>query len=131
MSKNLCPVCGSELEGFVEGSCMGSRCKNCGWEVVTTYIPPIREDQQDYEISLLPGCNPDKDSLKAIARLMETNFIGAKRLMLGAPVLLFSGKATEVLREKLLLERAGVPYSISPDFPYDDEGELKVGNESS
>lgn len=131
MNENLCPECGSELEGFVEGSCMGSRCRNCGWEVVATYIPPIREDEQHYTISLLPGCSPSKDSLKAIARLAATNFIGAKRLMLGAPAALFSGTAPDVLREKLALERAGVPVSISPEFPYDDGGELKEDGKSS
>lgn len=125
MSEYLCPKCGSELEGFVEGSCMGSRCKSCGWSIVATYIPPIRNDWQDYTISLLPGCDPVKSSLKAIARIAMTNFIGAKRMMFDAPVTLFTGKAPEVLARKLTLEQAGVPIAISPQFPYDDEGELR------
>ncbi len=120
----ICPACGSRLEGFIEGSCMGQRCPTCGWSVVATYLLPIQLDEREYAITLPPGCAPTKDALKAVSRLMMCNYLGARRMIQDAPTTLFSGRAPEVLEHKRALEGAGVPIAITPDFPYNEDGRL-------
>ncbi len=119
----ICPACGAELEGFIEGSCMGQRCPTCGRAVVATYLPPIQLVEREYAITLLPGCPPTKDSLKAVSRLMMCNYLAARRMIQGAPTTLYSGRASEILEHKRALEEAGVSIAITPDFPYDAEGQ--------
>ena len=45
---------------------MGQRCPNCGWSLVTTYTPPILEDNREYAITLLAGNDVSPAVLKAI-----------------------------------------------------------------
>ena len=120
----FCPACGAQLDDFIEGSCMGQRCPICGWSVVATYLPPIQLDEREYTITLLPGCAPAKDALKAVSRLMMCNYLDARRMMRGAPMELFSGRAPAVLEHMRALDEAGVPIAVTPDFPYDAEGQL-------
>jgi hypothetical protein len=121
----ICPECGSDLEGLVEGSSMGSRCPACGWSVVTTFALPILEDEREYTIILMPGGAPTREALKAISRIAMRNSVTAKQLMEGAPATLFSGRAAEVLERKNELEDAGVLIEVRPDFPYDRDGHLE------
>ena len=117
-----CPDCDTILEDFIEGSSMGQRCPNCGWSLVTTYTPPILEDDCEYTIVLLAGNDSTPVVLKAISRLVGCNFIAARNLVLDAPKALFVGHASDVLEWKTALESAGVLVSTSPEFPYDQEG---------
>lgn len=121
---DLCPKCGTRLEGFIEGSSMGSRCPECGWGVVRTYAPPILEDEREYTIVVIPGCRATQKALRAVSGIAMCNYLAAKRLMQGAPSVLFAGRAVEVLARKNDLERAGVPIEVHPDFPYDKDGKL-------
>ena len=125
VADGICPECGANLEGFVEGSCMGSRCPACGWSGVTTYTPTIMEDEREYAIILMLGATPTKEALRALSRIAMCNYIEVRRLMEGAPTTLFVGHATEVLAYKNELEDAGVPIEVQPDFPYDKDGKLK------
>lgn len=118
-----CPDCGSELEDFVEGSSMGQRCSGCGWSLVTTFAPPILEDERDYTISLLPGSEATPPGvLRAVSRLAGCNYVAAKGMLLEGPWQLFTGRAAEVLEKWAELERAGVAVEITPEFPYDLDG---------
>ena len=123
-AESICPECGASLEGFVEGSSMGQRCTACGWSVVTTYTPPIMEDEREYAIILMPGETPTREALRAISRLAMCNYGEAKRLTENEPTTLFVGRATEVLARKNELEDMGVPIEVRPDFPYDKDGRL-------
>lgn len=116
---DYCPDCGGKLESFIEGRCMGYRCPGCGLAVVTTYTPPILEDERDYAVTLLPGNDINPRVLKSVSRLMECNHIVAKRLILEAIHDIFVGHAPDVLEKRLTLESAGVLVTITPDFPYD------------
>lgn len=124
VNDGICPECGTDLEGFVEGSSMGSRCPVCGWTIVRTYAPPILEDEREYTIILMPGGIPTREALKAISRIAMCNYVAARQVMVDAPVTLFEGHATEVLARKNELEDAGVPIEVHPDFPYDKDGRL-------
>ncbi len=76
------PDCGSELEDFVEGSSMGQRCPSCGWSLVTTFTPPILEDERDYTISLLPGNEASPGALRAVSWVLGCNYVAAKAMLL-------------------------------------------------
>lgn len=121
----ICPECGTDLEGFIEGSSMGSRCPACGWSVVTTFATPILEDEQEYTIILIPGGTPTREALKTISLIAMCNYVAAREMMASAPTTLFEGRATEVLARKNELEDAGVPIEVQPDFPYDKDGRLE------
>lgn len=118
-----CPHCDTILEDFIEGSTMGQRCPNCGWSLVTTYTPPILEDNREYAITLLAGNDVSPAVLKAISRLMGCNYITARRLVLEAPKVLFAGHASDILEWKTALESAGVLIGITPEYPYDQDGQ--------
>ena len=45
---------------------MGSRCPKRDWCVVTTYIPPIRQDEREYTITLLFRSAPGQEALRAV-----------------------------------------------------------------
>ncbi len=121
----ICPECGTDLEDFVEGSSMGSRCPACGWSDVTTFAPPIQEDEREYTIILMPGGAPTRSALKVISHIAMCNYVMAKEVMASAPATLFEGHATEVLARKNELEDTGVPIEVRPDFPYDRDGHLE------
>lgn len=119
-----CPDCGTVLEDFIEGSSIGQRCPSCGWSLVTTYTPPILEDDREYTITLLAGNDASPATLKTISHLVGCNYIAARGLVLDAPKALFVGRASDVLERNSILESAGVLVSISPEFPYVQEGNL-------
>ena len=50
-----CAACDSELEHRRERSTQGAFCQNCGWSVVTTYVPPIQLDETRYEVRVANG----------------------------------------------------------------------------
>lgn len=119
-----CPDCGSALEDFVEGSSMGQRCPSCGWSLVTTFTPPILEDERDYTISLLAGNEASRGALRAVSRAAGRNYVAANGMLLGGPRELLTGHSAEVLERWVELERAGVAVEIAPKFPYDRAGKL-------
>ncbi|MDO4539110.1 MAG: hypothetical protein Q4B54_13180 [Coriobacteriales bacterium] len=121
-----CPDCGAALEDFVEGSSMGQRCPGCGWSLVTTYTPPILEDEREYTITLLAGNDVTPAVLKAISRVRGCNYLAARRLVLNAPKALFSGRAADVLSHRLMLEDAGVMVAVTPELPYGRDGRLET-----
>ena len=126
-----CPDCDTILEDFIEGSSMGQRCPNCGWSLVTTYTPPILEDNREYAITLLAGNDVSPAVLKAISRLMGCNYITARRLVLEAPKVLFAGHASDILEWRTALESIGVLIAITPEFPYSEDGQLLNGASSA
>lgn len=122
-----CPDCDTVLEDFIEGSSMGQRCPNCGWSLVTTYTPPVLEDDREYTITLLAGNDASLVALKAISHLMGCNYITARKLVLEAPSTLFVGRAADILERRTALESTGVLIAITPEFPYSEDGQLLDG----
>ena len=58
---------------------------------------------------------------------MGCNYIAAKKLVLNAPETLVVGRAADVLGQKHVLEDAGVMIAITPEFPYNEDGQLLNG----
>ncbi|WP_165670254.1 hypothetical protein [Metapseudomonas otitidis] len=115
MSSLACEVCGGRLEAFNEGSAQGLRCVDCEWSLVTTQIPEIRVDEQEYDIH----CDGDFKSgahIRAVAEVSGLNFLESRKALEGGRFVVLSGQAIDVLRVKETLESAGVRYSIEPDF---------------
>lgn len=54
---------------------------------------------------------------------MGCNYITARRLVLEAPKVLFAGHASDILEWKTALESAGVLIGITPEYPYDQDGQ--------
>lgn len=117
MSSLACEVCGGRLEVFNEGSAQGLKCVNCEWSLVTTQIPEIRVDEQEYDVR----CDGDFKSvahIKAVAEVSGLNFLEAREALKGGHFVVFSGQAVDVLRVKEILGSVGVWYSIEPDFKW-------------
>lgn len=123
----LCEKCGSEMEHFIEGSSQGARCPHCGWDVVTTYIPPIRSDPTVYRVFVSgKGFQPSVDQLRAVSRLMTENYMRARNLLLGGDEFcVCEGNAVRVQEVARILDSVHVGYRIEPDYPY------MTGDESS
>ena len=117
MAAERCAECGGELEARQEGSVQGLYCKNCGWQVVTTYIPPIELDKTDYEVRVTGGDFHNEAHVKAVAEVSGRNFLGARKLLQESEPRVFKGKATEVVRAEAVLTAAGVGVQILPPIP--------------
>jgi hypothetical protein len=119
MASERCEKCGGELEYRREGSVQGLYCKQCGWQVVTTYIPEIEVDETDYEVRARGGDFHNEAHVKAVADVSGRNFLGARKLLQESEPLVFRGKAPGVARVREVLGAAGIAYRIAPPFPYD------------
>ena len=93
-------------------------CDNCGDAVATTYFEPYEIDSTIYHILLSSPFKADIDTLKLISKLSGCNYIEARKMIQNAPIEIFSGQATEVLRIQDALGKAGIKYRITPEFPY-------------
>jgi hypothetical protein len=93
-------------------------CPNCGWGVVTTYMPPIKQDVTKYEILLSENLSPKPNQLRALSHISGANFLQVKKLLESDDSFLFKGKATDVLPIKKELEQEEIAFRITPDFSY-------------
>jgi len=114
-----CDNCSSIMEWRVDGSSQGWYCNHCGWDVVTTYVPPIRLDETTYRVFAQGDqeMRPPQNQLKLIARLLLANYLVAKEeLSSGAEFLVFEGQAEEALDVVHSLDKAGIVRRVEPDF---------------
>lgn len=113
-----CEKCGAEMVSKIEGRNYVIECPNCKWGVVTTYTEPVYLDQTIYSISISSGNAVTKDTLSAIGKVGGFNYLQAKDVAENGRSALFTAKAPEVLEKGQILDRAGVTYTIQPEFPY-------------
>jgi hypothetical protein len=112
-----CQECGRVLESWIDRSTQGLYCPACQkWEVVTSYLPPILQDRQIYEIVLARVEQPNADQLCAVARLLSVGYLEARRMLPASPVTVFTGRADDVLRAVASLNDVGLAHMIVPDF---------------
>lgn len=111
----LCEKCGAEMHSICEGVTVGMKCPACGWGWVTT--SPMISDGQLYRVILNTG-ESTIEHIKLISSIADCSYIAAKKLLVSAPVSVFSGSAVEVKTIIEKLDDAGVAYHIEPDFPY-------------
>lgn len=115
---NKCPKCGKELRSRIEGSTQIIECSSCDYSVVTSYIDPIHEDNQEYRI-IIDGCESrNKKTYIALSRIAGTNVLGVKRLLDNTPTELLVGKAAEIKDVLDSLNENNVNYHIVPEFKY-------------
>lgn len=119
MAIEHCEECGLEMEGRREGSVQGLFCKQCGWQVITSYIPAIHLDQMDYEVHACGGDSRNASHIRAVSELSGRNFLGARQLLEQHDPVVFKGKAPDVCRARDVLVAAGLGYEILPPFPHD------------
>jgi hypothetical protein len=89
------------------------------WRPISADIfPQIRQDPASYEVKIHDGDFHDQDDVKAVAEIVNVNFLVARRILQEDQPVVFIGKAIEVkeIREKLM--SAGLIYSINPKFPW-------------
>lgn len=120
MASEHCEKCGLEIEFRREGSVRGLFCKQCGWNLVTTYIPALQLDETNYEVHACGGNHRNESHIKAVSELSGRNFLGARQLLEQHEPVVFKGKAADVLRARDVLVAAGLGYRILPPFPHAD-----------
>ncbi len=113
-----CDKCGSETIRRINGRNYVIECLGCGWSCVTTYTDPIYEDRTLYTISILPGNQTGKQVLRAVGNVAGVNLLHAKTIAEQGRENVFVALAPELRDKKVLLDRAGVAFSIAPEFPY-------------
>ncbi|NET62610.1 MAG: hypothetical protein F6K47_42920 [Symploca sp. SIO2E6] len=58
--RNECEACGARVEYRIEGSTQGLFCTQCGWSLVTTYIPKIAWGITQYQRNRV-SCDDDNE----------------------------------------------------------------------
>lgn len=114
-----CGECGGELKYRIKGSVQGLFCEKCGYNVVTTYIPPIKRDLTIYQVFLLENYRPTIAQIKTIAKISNRNYLEARHMLLKSQVLIYEGRAELVFTVIKNLEKACLLYKVLPAFPYD------------
>lgn len=109
-----CPECGSKTYPIQEGRTIGTKCTKCDWSVVTTYIPPIEQDNKIYTIKICNGDYHNENQIKLISKLAGVNFLQARELLRKHDSTVFSGKASETKRVKTNLESLNIIFKITP-----------------
>ncbi len=125
----ICEKCGAEMKEIISELSPGMKGPDGGWGWVTTSINPIVNDRTDYEIRIMPGCSQHIENIKLLAEIMGINFLKAKNLLgSNQPELVYKAhdesasalaKAQRVQHVAHRLKKAGVAFTITPDFPYD------------
>ena len=116
-----CAKCGGQTEPRREGSVQGLFCSQCGWSLVTTYIPAIDLDEADYELRACDGDYRNERHIRAVSEASGRNFLAARKLLQQREPVVFKGKAPDVLRAQGVLAVAGLGYRILPPFPHADD----------
>ncbi len=117
-NKIICEKCGTEMLPIDMHKSVGMKCPKCGWGWATSYIEPIKVDTTDYNVVLLAGNIPSKESIKTIANIAGISFLQAKKMIENAPTSLFIGKAVAVKEAIVALESSALNYQVEPKFPY-------------
>ena len=116
--KCICEKCGHEMIPIKRDSTVGMFCPNCGHGFVTSFIDPIYEDYQEYEIYLTEGNTVTKDNYFLIQSLTSMSMLEIKQMFETTPYLLFKGLAPEVKELKEKLDACVINYRIVPEFKY-------------
>ena len=113
-----CPNCGNELVSVVKGSALIVHCTNRDYSIATSYIDPIYEDLQEYEVLLIEGNTVTKENYFLLQSLTGMNITELKYSLDTVPYSLFKGSAADVRELKEKLDECNVKYEIIPEFNY-------------
>ena len=119
MSK--CEKCNSDLITKIEGSTLTISCTNCDWSIASTYYHPMYKDNTLYKVILEKGNLSSKENIKAISKVMNCNFLQAKKVIESNSPIIVEDHAPEIIIQLRKLNNSNVKYSITPNFPYTDK----------
>jgi len=114
-----CPECSHILHCWHEGSDAICKCINCGWEVVTSYFPPIERDETIYTVFAFQNLSPSLIQLRTLSLITGKNYVETKKLLGNTEFVLFEGRAPEVLPIIEKLKEGEIKFRISPAFDYE------------
>ena len=117
----ICEKCGCEMQYFREYSTQGWKCPKCGWEVVTTYIDPMHEDETLYEIIISSDNAIDKGSIFLLKEVTHLTTPDALIILKSGNYIFYKGKAVDIMKKKKDLDSMGIRYVILPEFPWDKD----------
>lgn len=112
-----CEVCGGHLDIYMDGRTQGLICKNCGWSLVTTVIPEINSDNNEYSIRC-SGDFSNSEHVRMVASVVGSNFIEARKFLKQGSFVIFTGKAPEVYDVIKNLQAAGLEFKVDPQFKW-------------
>lgn len=117
-SLKKCEKCGLELQFRKEGSTQGLYCLNCGWIVVTTYIPKLQLDRTNYRVYVTGADFKNVRHIQIISKIYGMNYIVVKKLLQEDKPLVFEGYARDVIKIREKLSLGGIGCEIIPEFNY-------------
>ena len=95
------------------------RCSRCDYEVVTTFVDPIYEDDTIYSIVLEKNNAINKDTVGYLMTITGLNIPNVSDLIKNrCPYVLFKGNAVDVKEMSIRLEKKGIKYKIIPKFDW-------------
>lgn len=113
-----CEKCGSEIEFIRHVSTEGWYCKNCDWSIVTTYIPQIVLDKENYMVYLTSPNYRNREQISIVSKISNLNYLTVRELLREEKPLIFKGEASKVLIVKEQLASEGISFEIVPEFNY-------------
>ena len=80
-NKNKCDICGKELIPIIEGHSVILTCSEHGGRIATTYFSDMEIDSTNYEIYLQPNNTVNKENIKVISEITNTNYLESKKVL--------------------------------------------------
>ena len=114
----ICDKFGIEMRFEQDAHSICWVCDNCGDAVASTYFEPYETDLAEYRVLLTTPFKATTGEIKLISKIVNCNYVEAKKIIEKAPIEIFCGKAINVKIIKEKLEAAGIEIRIEPEFPY-------------
>ena len=117
------------MESYNRGHSCGMECPECGWGWATSYFSPIEMDDTLYTVNFLV---PDKVTISMIrlyAKLTGVNFLQAKEALSNGNAKI-SAYAKELQDQLTEIQDAELKFTITPDYPYEIDGERNKSSDS-
>ncbi|MBR1599899.1 MAG: hypothetical protein IJ661_13455 [Lachnospiraceae bacterium] len=114
----ICEQCDIVMESFSDNSVIGWRCPKCGWAIVTSNLGKIHNDIVEYSIYITNPINASVDRIKLVAKITNTNYLNAKKLLEEGNCCIYKGKAVDVKNIIEELIKVEINYDVCPSFEY-------------
>lgn len=112
-----CDVCDNEMKEFKQGWTVGWKCTICGNNWLTTLMPEIDADINEYEIVLKTGNAASSANIKVVSGIGNCNFLEARKKLLNGEMIR-RDNARAIQECALKLDTAKIKFEIEPEFPY-------------
>lgn len=113
-----CPKCGSKLISNIEGSSRILKCSNCDYNIVTSYIDEILEDETLYTIIIKENHNLNSNMYKIISKIKKCNYLEAKKLLENNEFILLKGIPRDIDDIVHKLMENNINFDILPEYKY-------------